>query len=114
MKNIKLAALILPVVVAIAMPANAKQQQQVVKYQCNGGRTFEAQFLPESAQVKLDENQMLNLAQVPSASGTRYTDNSTTLSTKGNEAFIEVENKVVFERCVAQETTNSRRVRALW
>lgn len=114
MKTIKLAAFLLPMVVAIAtLPANAKQQQ-VVRYQCNDGRTFEAQYSPKTAQVKLGENQTVTLQEISAASGTRYSDDRTTLFTKGNEAFIEVENQVVFERCVAQDTTNQRRIRALW
>jgi len=114
MKTIKVAAFILPVVVAIAsLPANANQQQ-AVRYQCEGGKTFEAQYSKETAQVKLGENQTLNLRQVPTASGVRYTDDRTTLSTKGNQAVIEVGNQITFQRCLAQETTNQRRIRALW
>lgn len=114
MKTIKLAAFLVPMVVAIAsLPATA-EQQQVVRYQCNNGRTFEAQYLPETAQVKLGENETLTLKQTPAASGVRYSDDNTTLFTKGKEAFIEVENQKVFEGCVAQDTTNTRRIRALW
>lgn len=114
MKTIKLAAFLLPMVVAIAtLPATA-EQQQVQRYQCSNGKTFEAQYSPEIAQIKLGENQTLTLKEIPSASGVRYTDNNTTLFTKGNEAFIQVENQVVFAGCVAQDTTNQRRIRALW
>jgi membrane-bound inhibitor of C-type lysozyme len=114
MKTIKLAAFILPMLVAIAsLPAIAKQQQ-VVRYQCNNGRSFEAQYSPETAQVKLGENESLTLQQTPAASGVRYSDDRTTLFTKGNEAFIQVENQTVFAGCVAQDTTNQRRIRALW
>jgi membrane-bound inhibitor of C-type lysozyme len=114
MKTIKLAAFLFPLAMAIAtLPATANQQQ-VVRYQCNNGTTFEAQYTPETAQVKLSENQSLTLQQIPAASGVRYTDDRTTLFTKGNEAFIEVENQVVFAGCVAQDTTNQRRIRALW
>ena len=114
MKTIKLAAFLLPMVVAIAsLPATA-EQQQVSRYQCSNGKTFEAQYSPETAQLKLGENQTLTLKQIPSASGVRYSNDNTTLFTKGNEAFIEVENQVVFAGCVAQDTTNERRIRALW
>ncbi|MGA9379716.1 MAG: MliC family protein [Phormidium sp.] len=114
MKTIKLAAFLLPMVVAIAsLPATA-EQQQVSRYQCSNGKTFEAQYSPETAQLKLGENQTLTLKQIPSASGVRYSNDNTTLFTKGNEAFIEVENQVVFAGCVAQNTTNERRIRALW
>lgn len=114
MKTIKLAAFLLPMLVAIAsLPATA-EQQQVYRYQCNNGKSFEAQYLPETAQVKLGENENLTLNQIPAASGVRYTDDKTTLFTKGNEAFIEVENQRVFAGCVAQYPTNQRRIRALW
>lgn len=114
MKTIKLAAFLLPMVVAIAsLPATA-EQQQVYRYQCSNGKSFEAQYLPETAQLKLGEDETLTLKQTPAASGVRYTDDRTTLFTKGNEAFIEVENQVVFAGCVAQDTTNQRRIRALW
>ncbi|MFB2894231.1 MliC family protein [Aerosakkonemataceae cyanobacterium BLCC-F50] len=114
MKTIKLAAFLLPAVVAIAsLPATA-EQQQVVRYQCNNGRSFQAQYLPETAQVKLGENESLTLKQIPAASGVRYTDDRTTLFTKGDRAFIQVENQVVFDSCVAQDPTNERRIRALW
>jgi len=114
MKTIKLAAFLLPMVMAIAsLPASA-EQQQAVRYQCSNGKSFEAQYLPETAQLKLGEDENLTLKQTPAASGVRYTDDRTTLFTKGNEAFIEVENQVVFAGCVAQDTTNERRIRALW
>ncbi|MFB2839529.1 MliC family protein [Floridanema evergladense] len=114
MKTIKFAAFLLPAVVAIAsLPATA-EQQQVYRYQCHNGKTFEAEYSPETAQLKLGENETLTLKQVPSGSGVRYTDDRTTLFTKGNEAFIQVENQVVFDSCVAQDTTNERRIRALW
>ncbi|MFB2938087.1 MliC family protein [Aerosakkonemataceae cyanobacterium BLCC-F154] len=114
MKTIKLAAFLLPAVVAIAsLPASA-EQQQVYRYQCNNGKTFEAEYSSETAQLKLGENETLTLKQTPAASGVRYTDDRTTLFTKGNQAFIEVENQRVFDGCVAQDTTNQRRIRALW
>lgn len=114
MKIIKLAAFLLPMVVAIAsLPATA-EQQQVYRYRCNNGKSFEAQYLPETAEVKLGENETLTLKQIPSASGVRYSNDNTTLFTKGNQAFIQVENQVVFDSCVAQNTTNERRIRALW
>lgn len=106
MKIFKLGALILPVVVAIAtFPVNA--QERIANYRCNGGRTFEATFLRNSARVRLERNRTITLPQVRSASGARYSDGRTTLSTKGNEAFIEVNNRRVFEQCVTQVALGS-------
>lgn len=75
-------------------------QRKTIIYQCNQGRSFEAEYTATTARVTLDK-QTLSLPQVPVASGVRYSDGRTTLSTKGDEAFIEVDNQITYRDCTA-------------
>lgn len=106
MKKIKLAAAIISGIIAIAS-SNANSQPGTNTYRCNGGRTFQATFLPNSARVRLDRDRILTLRQVRSASGTRYSDGRTTLSTRGNEAFIQVGNRITYDRCTIETARSS-------
>jgi membrane-bound inhibitor of C-type lysozyme len=74
-------------------------------YQCDGGKSFVAEFTGEGPDggVKLTmEGETLEMPLVPAASGAKYSDGTTTLWTKGDEAFIEVGNEIVYENCQAQ------------
>ena len=44
----------------------------------------------------------LELPQVEAASGARYSDGTTTFWTKGDEAFVQVNDETVISDCVAQ------------
>lgn len=101
--KISFGALTLSVILAIA-PLPVKAQGRTITYQCSQGKTFTSEFSPNTALVKLDRNQTLTLPQILSGSGARYSDGRTTLFIKGDEAFIEVNDKVTFEQCVVVET----------
>jgi membrane-bound inhibitor of C-type lysozyme len=67
-----------------------------IPYQCDGGKTFVAEF------TLTMEGETLEMPLVPAASGAKYSDGTTTLWTQGDEAFIEVGEKIVYENCQAQ------------
>jgi len=104
MKLVKLGSFTLSAILTIVtLPAQA--QQQIYTYQCQGGKGFQAEFLPESAKLTLsNKDNPLTLPQVVSASGVSYSDGRTMLFTKGEEAFIEVEGETAYENCMAQVT----------
>ncbi|NJN87940.1 MAG: lysozyme inhibitor [Leptolyngbyaceae cyanobacterium SL_7_1] len=77
----------------------------VVNYQCNYNRTFQATYFSESVELRFGAAPILILPPVESGSGTRYSDGRVTLSSQGDEALIEVGESIVYENCVAQETT---------
>lgn len=106
MRIIHLSLLSLPIVLAVvALPGQA--QANTVTYRCDGGSTFEAEFNQESARLRLDRNQTLDLSQIRSASGARYSDGETTLFIKGKGAFIQVNGTVTYDNCVAQTETDT-------
>jgi membrane-bound inhibitor of C-type lysozyme len=73
-------------------------------YQCDGDKSFVAEFNGEGpdGDVKLTmEGETLEMSLVPAASGAKYSDGTTTLWTKGDEAFIEVGDEIVYENCQA-------------
>ncbi len=80
-----------------------------VYYRCDGGKGFKAVFLSNETVKTTFGSKVLVLPQVESGSGIRYSDGSVTLVGKGNEASVEVGDRVVFNNCVA-----SKSVRALW
>ncbi|HEY9661008.1 MAG TPA: MliC family protein, partial [Allocoleopsis sp.] len=101
MKIIHLSLFSLPIVLSIvALPGQA--QANTVTYRCDGGRTFEAEFNQESAQLRFGGDQVLDLSQVRSASGARYSDGETTLFIKGKDAFIQTNDTVTYDNCIAQ------------
>jgi membrane-bound inhibitor of C-type lysozyme len=111
MKTIRFSTLLLPVTalpIALAIatvPVQAQGQDQELtttyRYQCSEGRSFEAAYSLDSATVQL-EGETLTLDQIPAASGTRYSDGSTTLYTKGEEAFIEVDGATTYDECMGE------------
>ncbi|NJP11604.1 MAG: lysozyme inhibitor [Leptolyngbyaceae cyanobacterium RU_5_1] len=80
-----------------------------VQYECDEGKGFLAEYLDDKSVRTTFGSKELTLPQVESASGARYSDGTVTLNTKGNEAFVEVGDKTVFNNCVA---TGS--VQGLW
>lgn len=81
-----------------ALPAHA-QQQKTYQFQCNGGKNFRATFGAERAIAALDDGKSLLMRQVPAASGTQYKNAGYTLSTKGNEAFITLDTRTIYQSC---------------
>ncbi len=112
---IKPLSIALLVLIALTLPATA--QQRLYRYQCEDGKTFEAEYLIEQAQLTL-AGRKLTLPQVRSASGTRYSDGQTTLFTKGTEAFIEENGTRTYSACVGQlaasQPNSAQPVRGLW
>lgn len=105
MRMIKVCAMSLPLMLVTAvLPAHA--QSRAVSYQCDGGRSFEAEYTtqPNQARLTMGTAQPTTLAQVPSADGARYSDGTTTLFTKGNDAFIEENGKTTYNNCIAQSS----------
>lgn len=111
MKVFKHGVLLLPAAMAIAAaPVHAQEPmmeestmaEQMVSYACNEGRTFQATYMDNMAQVMLEGEEVLMLPQIVSASGARYSDGETTLFTSGNEAFIEIGGDRRYDECVAQ------------
>jgi len=109
MKKVNFGLLLVPMTLAaLPLAANAQEPTQdsttAYRYECAAGETFQAEFSPETAIVQLD-GETLTLAQIPAASGTRYSDGTTTLYTKGEEAFVEVNGETTYADCLAQSIT---------
>lgn len=85
---------------------SAAQTAQTVVYQCSNGDSFSVRYLSESAELMLN-GRSLTLPQVRSGSGIRYSDGETTLSSKGNEAFVEINGNMTYQNCLAQTASTS-------
>lgn len=100
MKIFQVGLFTIPLAIAIvALPGQA--QARTFTYECDDGKSFQVEFTNESARLILSQEEVLNLSQVISASGARYSNDETTLFTKGNEAFIEVNDERTYNNCVA-------------
>lgn len=88
------------------------QATNTVVYRCDAGKGFKAVYTPgEKGSVEATfGTRVFTLPQVEAASGARYSDGSVTINTKGDEAFVEVGDTVLFENCVAQ----TGEVQGLW
>jgi membrane-bound inhibitor of C-type lysozyme len=84
-------------------PATAPR---LLVYQCSGGQGFvvEVDEKGDSALLKMD-GQSVKLPQVPSGSGAKYNDGKTTLWTKGDEAFVEVDGVIIMKDCRIRKGT---------
>jgi membrane-bound inhibitor of C-type lysozyme len=69
-------------------------------FQCQGGKSFTVEFVDNgnSALLHMD-GKSITLPQVPSGSGARYSDGKTTLWTKGDEALVEINGKIILKDC---------------
>jgi membrane-bound inhibitor of C-type lysozyme len=69
-------------------------------YECDAGKRLVVRYLDggKAAMVMYPEREF-RLDQVPAASGARYSNDRTTLHTKGDEAFVEEDGKTVFANC---------------
>lgn len=79
---------------------------RLLVYQCSKGQGFVAEVdeKGDSALLKMD-GQSAILPQVPSGSGAKYSDGQTTLWTKGDEAFVEVDGKIIMKDCRIRKGT---------
>lgn len=75
-----------------------------VRYLCDGGKTFEARvFLkPLERAIVIVDGRTLDLPQVRSASGIRYSDGVLVYHAKGDNAFIEDSGVMTYVNCHAQ------------
>jgi membrane-bound inhibitor of C-type lysozyme len=90
--------------VAIAgLPALAQSPKVIsgTAYKCAEGKSFSGRIFDDKTMEATFGSKVLVLKQADAASGTKYTDNSVTVYTKGDEAFVEVGSKKVFVDCVA-------------
>ena len=71
---------------------------------CPDGTSIDAVFdnAEESVTVTLPDGTVA-LPQVPSGSGAKYSDDTTTFWNKGDEAMVEVDDEIVYQNCVAQD-----------
>ncbi|WNZ26175.1 hypothetical protein HJG54_27370 [Leptolyngbya sp. NK1-12] len=96
--------------------SSSQSTSQRVTYQCRDGRSFSAHYLDDSVELVLD-GRTLTLPQVVSGSGIRYSDGITTLASKGNEAFVEVNGTMVYRDCLAEAASTqppARPIPGLW
>ncbi|WP_416667513.1 MliC family protein [Egbenema bharatensis] len=119
MKISPLSRFLLPIALTIAaLPATAQEPSPALdpdptdptiitpdtrtyRYQCAGGQTFDVEYSLELATIVL-ESETLRLTQTPAASGARYSDGTVTLYTKGEEAFVEMGDHIIYEDCVGE------------
>ena len=107
----KTSGLALLTLLALTLPAVAATPQRLYRYQCEGGRTFEATYTVDQVKLTLAGREAITLPQVRSASGVRYSDGKLTLFTKGNDAFIEEDGTPTYSACIGELT---QPVRGLW
>lgn len=79
--------------------AQSNSRRSPIIYYCQKGKTFQVQFSSETARLILKGNKIYTLRQIPSTSGTQYTDGKVSLYLKGEEAFIEVSHKLIYHNC---------------
>ncbi len=82
-----------------------------VDYTCKGRKGFSAEYLSDDTVRATFGSKEFVLPRVPTASGARYSDGSITIHTKGDEAFVEVGNRILFEDCAV---VGVRTVQGLW
>jgi len=71
-----------------------------LEYRCPGGTKFDVLLWPSGDKAKLELGGVLyELKQVRSASGARFSDGTTTYWSKGREATIERNGKIVYRDC---------------
>lgn len=107
---------VLPVLPASANPQSPQLEQaqqrgprqrpseafeSTYRYQCDGDASFVVNYGEERARLLLGR-QTIRLPQVRSGSGVQYSDGTTTLFTKGNEASLEVNQVQTHSNCVGE------------
>lgn len=84
--------------------AQAPKIINTVTYRCDEGKGFTAEYRDNETVRATFGSKVLELPQVPAASGTQYSDGSVTVFSKGNTAFVDVGDKRLFDNCVATGT----------
>jgi|MudIll2142460700_1097286.scaffolds.fasta_scaffold73677_2 membrane-bound inhibitor of C-type lysozyme len=76
-------------------------QAKPVTYRCDEGKGFVVVFDSKGdfAVLKMGEGEV-RLPSVPSASGAKYSDGRTIFWGKGQEAFVEIDGRIVYRNCV--------------
>jgi len=82
-----------------ALACASAQQGHAVRYRCDGGRALEVVYGASSARVTLPGEAPADWRQEPSGSGIRYGDGSTTLHSKGRNAFVERDGRLLVGGC---------------
>ncbi|MBF2029967.1 MAG: MliC family protein [Oscillatoriales cyanobacterium C42_A2020_001] len=88
------------IVAAFAQSASPRVINSVV-YRCDDSKGFSAEYLDDKTVRATFGSKVFVLPQEPSASGARYSNGSVTIFTKGNDAFVEVGDKRLFDNCIA-------------
>jgi membrane-bound inhibitor of C-type lysozyme len=71
-----------------------------VVFLCEDGKSFTVDFVENGNSILLQmDGNSIKLPQVPSGSGARYSDGKTTVWTKGEEGFVEVDDKILLRNC---------------
>jgi membrane-bound inhibitor of C-type lysozyme len=73
-------------------------------YLCEDGKRFTLEIDSKEDCVLLTlDGRPIKLPRVRAASGARYSNGKTTVWLKGNEAFIEMDGKIIIKNCRAQD-----------
>ena len=81
-----------PVERARTLPADATE------YACDGGKRLVVRQLPGAVMIMFPEREF-RLDQAPSASGSRFSNGSTTLQSQGDRVFLEEEGAATYSNC---------------
>ena len=96
---------LLPMAIATLTPIAAQADTTVVSYKCDGGKSLKVEYMQNAAQLHMGTKTLV-LPHVPSASGEKFSDGKTTFWSKGNSAFMEVDNTMSYTNCMAHTTVN--------
>lgn len=77
-------------------------------YRCDQGKGFTVQYRDNQTARATFGSKTVELPQVESASGARYSDGSITLFTKGDTAFVDVGDQRVFANCTTGGSVSGR------
>jgi membrane-bound inhibitor of C-type lysozyme len=95
--------------IALATPSMAQEVINRAQYKCDEGKGFLAEFLADNSVRTTFGSKVLVLPEVESDSGKKYSNESVTLNTKGEEASVEVGDSILFNNCVVKGS-----VQGLW
>jgi membrane-bound inhibitor of C-type lysozyme len=79
--------------------ASCSRPLATITYHCEGGDSIVAGFGPRFAELHLPPDRVLRLQPEQAASGARYSDGRYAVHTKGDEALLERNGKVVLSGC---------------
>lgn len=107
MKVISLRVGLMAILMSLGTARSTYAQSQSFQYRCARNRTFQATFSPEQAIVNLDDGRTLLMRQIVSASGAIYKNAGYILSTKGNEAFITLNDQMIYQNCLTRSINST-------